>query len=137
MAPAIHKSSYTLHTYSTYIIYFYIIYFLIIKSVSLFARMRSQRAGLKLVLMSFHALISINATVDISHEGSFSSHNCIHDDYVVYAFRLLFRIIFKLKLNLFILVRLAPKYLILTNKSRRSLSLRQADFFNYSRVETV
>jgi len=53
--------------------------------------------------------------------------------------RLLFRIIFKLKLNLFILVRLAPKYLILTNKSRKSLSLRQADFLSYSGVfvETV
>lgn len=59
----------------------------------------------------------------MSHEGPSLSHSRIRDDYIVCA--CVSYLEYSLKLNLFILVRLVPKYLILMNKTRRSLRDKQ------------
>lgn len=71
--------------------------------------------------MSFYTLISIIVTVDIFTKDP---PRCIRDDYIVYAcVSFLLIVLFKLKLNLFILVRLVSKYLTLMSKTQGSLSL--------------
>jgi len=83
--------------------------------------------------MSFYTLISIIVTVDIFTK---EFPHYIRDDYMRVRVRLLFIILFKLKLNLFILVRLASKYLTLMNKTGVAISrLRQADSLSYSGVK--